>query len=95
MKTFLKKAIPVTVIIILLGCGPVGLINILDLNVSLKYEVVEPRAIGLDQRDLVALENHYKALLVVYWIIMIVGPAVGIVMIVRKLQPNPFDHQSE
>ena len=84
MKILLNKIIPITFAIILLGWGPVGLINILDISVSLKYEVDHPRAMGLDSHNIKELENYYHRLLFVFWTMMILGPTVGITIIVRK-----------
>ena len=86
MRTLLKKIIPVIFIIILFGCGPVGLINILDISVSLKYEVEHPRAMGLDTFDIGELENYYNRMLVVFWTMMILGPVSAIAIIVRKFR---------
>ncbi len=80
----LKKTLTILLILFLFALGPIGFLNVLDTNVSLKYEVEQAKAMFPEDNDLSDIESHYKRHLYFFWTLTVLGPALGIVLIFFK-----------
>lgn len=69
----------------LFGLGPLGFLAVLDTSVSLKYEVDEPRYVGLEKNnDLTILETKLNQQLYFYWTITALAPLIAIALLINK-----------
>ena len=81
----MKKILFIIAILFLFALGPLGFLSVLDTSVSLKYEVDEPRNMGLEKNnDLTILENQLNRRLFFYWTVTAIGPMTAIALLIRK-----------